>query len=588
MNNERVAAFNKGLFLFHLFRQQQATISELSELLGLSVTAVSRIAKELCEEGVIYFKEPKSNESKSRGRAAGTVCFTQEHCFVICLEVRPHSLHCVLTDIFGNVILPERIVPLSLDSKESLITTLIEQITFYQKHTLSELKSIAMQASRSYHHLARLVSPNEYGVTTYSSVRGDLRQQTSFIASPALQRLSSGAATKFKSRTAASLHRVSESNVNKSKVEPVLGQYSLKVAIAMHGQVDYINGVSILMPQAAFHEPVHVKYFLEQQLGVPVMLDNDCVMRTLAQKWYLLREASSVVLNQEQSAAVAQGVSINGAATADSLINLSSMASVAMPDFCVINLDYGIGSSFLINGEIYRGTLFGSGQIGHTIVEPQGKLCSCGRYGCLETIASTRAILAEVNAARQLVNTAANLQHRTHPLHSHHDSAAAPAAQVPAAPASARAVSLSAEPAALAPARAMTLSQVTAGGEKQFATTKANLAPLTFAEVVKLYHEGDLLVCSVVNKAAQALGMTLYNFLNVININRIYLYGEACLFGDKFLQLVMQPVLSNPFDRQVQIKDIATLVKFGSLSMSEQIAGISFIFGEHISSWAQS
>ena len=92
----------------------------------------------------------------------------------------------------------------------------------------------------------------------------------------------------------------------------------------------------------------------------------------------------------------------------------------------------------------------------------------------------------------------------------------------------------------------------------------------------------------MVNKAAQALGMTLYNFLNVININRIYLYGEACLFGDKFLQLVMQPVLSNPFDRQVQIKDIATLVKFGSLSMSEQIAGISFIFGEHISSWAQS
>jgi predicted NBD/HSP70 family sugar kinase len=37
-------------------------------------------------------------------------------------------------------------------------------------------------------------------------------------------------------------------------------------------------------------------------------------------------------------------------------------------DFCVINVDYGIGSSFVINDQIYRGSLYGSGQIGHTIV----------------------------------------------------------------------------------------------------------------------------------------------------------------------------------------------------------------------------
>ncbi|RCU27118.1 ROK family protein, partial [Acinetobacter baumannii] len=41
---------------------------------------------------------------------------------------------------------------------------------------------------------------------------------------------------------------------------------------------------------------------------------------------------------------------------------------------------------------IYRGSLYGSGQIGHTIVNPDGKACDCGRYGCLETVASLSAL----------------------------------------------------------------------------------------------------------------------------------------------------------------------------------------------------
>lgn len=48
----------------------------------------------------------------------------------------------------------------------------------------------------------------------------------------------------------------------------------------------------------------------------------------------------------------------------------------------MINVDYGIGSSFVINEQIYRGSLYGSGQIGHTIVNPDGVVCDCGRYGC--------------------------------------------------------------------------------------------------------------------------------------------------------------------------------------------------------------
>ena len=49
-------------------------------------------------------------------------------------------------------------------------------------------------------------------------------------------------------------------------------------------------------------------------------------------------------------------------------------------DFLLTDVDYGIGSSFVINDHIYRGSLYGSGQIGHTIVNPDGNACDCGRY----------------------------------------------------------------------------------------------------------------------------------------------------------------------------------------------------------------
>ena len=44
----------------------------------------------------------------------------------------------------------------------------------------------------------------------------------------------------------------------------------------------------------------------------------------------------------------------------------------------------------------------------------------------------------------------------------------------------------------------------------------------------------------------------------------------------------MRPVLVNPFDSQQQVRDLATFIEFGSLSPSEQIAGISYLYGERL------
>ena len=259
------------------------------------------------------------------------------------------------------------------------------------------------------------------------------------------------------------------------------------VALALHGQVDSEKGVSLFMPQVRWHKPLYVKYLLEQRTGLEVEIDNDCVMRTLAQKWFLLRQTehigSEMVLKNSK-----------------------------LQDFCVINLDYGIGSSFIINQEIYRGSLFGSGQIGHTILNPHGLLCSCGRHGCLETMASVSSIMRRVTSSLSAIDRCPE--------------------------------------------------------------------DLSFAQVVDMYLAGDEVVRSQVNRSARSIGLAIYNFLNVLNINHIYLYGALCALGNDFLEQIMRPVLVNPFDAQQQVKDLATFIEFGSLSPSEQIAGISYLYGE--------
>lgn len=249
----------------------------------------------------------------------------------------------------------------------------------------------------------------------------------------------------------------------------------LKVAIGMHGQVDRINGISLVMPQAPWHESLQIKYLLEQKTSCEILIDNDCVMRALAQKWDRLR-------NNEE-----------------------------LQDICIINLDYGIGSSFVINNEIYRGSIYGSGQIGHTIIDPYGKQCSCGRFGCLETIASQKAIMRQINSVY-------TLQHENRKLN--------------------------------------------------------------FTEIIELYHQRNTTIKTIIDIAALNIGRAIYNFLNVLNINRIYLYGSTCLLGDDFLEQILAPINIRPFDQKDQIKDYATLITYGHLDSKTQLAGIAYLFAE--------
>lgn len=64
-----------------------------------------------------------------------------------------------------------------------------------------------------------------------------------------------------------------------------------------------------------------------------------------------------------------------------------------MKDFIMITLGTGIGSGIVANGQLIYGHDGMAGELGHAIAVKDGRLCGCGRKGCLETYASATGIM---------------------------------------------------------------------------------------------------------------------------------------------------------------------------------------------------
>src|SRR3954465_12355984 len=65
------------------------------------------------------------------------------------------------------------------------------------------------------------------------------------------------------------------------------------------------------------------------------------------------------------------------------------------PNLVAIKIGHGIGAGIVLGGELFEGDGYGAGEIGHTSVVDDGVECRCGRFGCLETVASSRAVVAQ-------------------------------------------------------------------------------------------------------------------------------------------------------------------------------------------------
>src|SRR3954453_17030789 len=70
-------------------------------------------------------------------------------------------------------------------------------------------------------------------------------------------------------------------------------------------------------------------------------------------------------------------------------------------EVCLLTLGTGIGGGLLLRGEVYRGWIGGGAEMGHMVVEMNGRPCqgNCPNWGCLESVASGSALVREASLA---------------------------------------------------------------------------------------------------------------------------------------------------------------------------------------------
>lgn len=106
-----------------------------------------------------------------------------------------------------------------------------------------------------------------------------------------------------------------------------------------------------------------------------------------------------VVVNDSQAAALAEW----------------TFASQPRPaNLVVIRVGRGIGAGIILNGQLFRGDDSGAGEIGHTVVAPDGEPCGCGSVGCLEAEASLAAMVREAGRVVPEVHDEQTLLARLH------------------------------------------------------------------------------------------------------------------------------------------------------------------------------
>jgi predicted NBD/HSP70 family sugar kinase len=58
----------------------------------------------------------------------------------------------------------------------------------------------------------------------------------------------------------------------------------------------------------------------------------------------------------------------------------------------MLGIGSGVGAGIIVNGQVYRGHNNMAGEVGHIVMDPNGKMCECGRYGCLQTFVADWAL----------------------------------------------------------------------------------------------------------------------------------------------------------------------------------------------------
>ena len=182
-----------------------------------------------------------------------------------------------------------------------------------------------------------------------------------------------------------------------------------------------------------------------------------------------------------------------------------------LPNLITIKVGRGIGAGLVLNGSLFQGDGFGAGEIGHVAVVDDGAACRCGRFGCLETVASSPAIVARAGVLAAELGT----------------SLATP--------------------------------------------TRPGAGELALDDVIRAFQAGDPAARTAALEAARYLGQAIAALIGALNIGRIVLDGPVTAFGDDWLATIADEARR----RSLGLLSRDTEIAFGRLAPNVVVLGAS-------------
>lgn len=134
----------------------------------------------------------------------------------------------------------------------------------------------------------------------------------------------------------------------------------LHVALGMPGMIDHASG-NLRWSPIVSDRNIDLSGLVSDRLGLPVSVDNDANLLTMAELWF----------------GKGRGLS----------------------DFAVVTIEYGVGLGLVVDHAPYRGAHGYGMELGHTKVQLDGALCRCGQRGCLEAYVADFALVREAPIA---------------------------------------------------------------------------------------------------------------------------------------------------------------------------------------------
>lgn len=137
----------------------------------------------------------------------------------------------------------------------------------------------------------------------------------------------------------------------------------IAIGVGLPGSIDYQNGVVTVSDQLKWKN-VNLAEDLHQLSHLAVIIDNELKMKIEAE-------------------------------------NFKGMAK-DYQNAVLVGIGSGIGAAIILKGEIYRGESNNAGEIGHTVINPTGNVCNCGKIGCLATYISEGALIADSRKVKDI------------------------------------------------------------------------------------------------------------------------------------------------------------------------------------------